>query len=118
MIWVRRGRLTRPRRASSAWDVTAPVRRSSSKWMARARSFVTRGSRPIGGGGGGLPGRTRRRPWLLRVTVKVFVTVAIAGSDLFFGIGGLRLAKRANAGCMEVNVDGASDAVVLDALNQ
>ena len=65
MICVRR---RRPRRASSAWDVTAPVRRSSSKWMARARSLVTRGSRPTGGGSGGLTGLTRRRPWLVQVT--------------------------------------------------
>ncbi len=79
---------------------------------------MTRGSRPAGGGVGGLPARTRRRPWLLRVTVKDFVTVAIGGSELFFGIGGLRLAKRADAGGMEVDVDGSGDAVVFDALNQ
>ena len=86
--------------------------------MARARSFVTRGSRPTGGGGGGLPGRTRRRPWLLRVIVNDLVTVAIGGSELFVGIGGLRLTKGADAGRMEVNVDGSGDAVVFDALNQ
>jgi len=46
MIWLTRARDTWPRRASSAWFLTAPDRISPSNRSARAMSRATRGTRP------------------------------------------------------------------------